>query len=173
MKRNFILLSIILISSAVLISCNRNNNSPNENESNFSELEYPYLCQKPPGMTPEVFAPGIISTGLNDCCSIFSSDGKEFYFGLGSGPDYIIVCTRVENRNWAKPEICPFTGKYNDSEPSMSYDGKKIVFRSNRPLNRAGKPDDGSDIWIVERRGSTWSEPRRLPFPINSDASDC
>jgi len=31
-------------------------------QSDFPKLTGPYLGQKPPGMTPEVFAPGIVST---------------------------------------------------------------------------------------------------------------
>jgi len=157
---------IYVISSLTFIFCDCSR------QNDFPVLKGPYLGQKPPGITPEVFAPGIISTGFNDYCSIFSPDGKEFYFGLGSGPDYVIICTRVENQNWAKPEICSFSGKYNDSEPSISYDGKRIAFRSYRPMNGEGKPKDDSDIWIVERTGSIWSEPTRLPPLINTDSSD-
>jgi hypothetical protein len=31
-------------------------------QSDFPHLKGPYLGQKPPGMTPEVFAPGIVSS---------------------------------------------------------------------------------------------------------------
>jgi len=49
-------------------------------ENNFPVLKGPYLGQNPPGMTPEVFAPNIISTDKRELNSVFSPDGKEFYF---------------------------------------------------------------------------------------------
>jgi len=40
----------------------------------------PYLGQKPPGLTPEPFAPGIVTTkGLEDG-GVFTTDMNEFYF---------------------------------------------------------------------------------------------
>jgi Tol biopolymer transport system component len=49
-------------------------------QDDFPILKGPYLGQKPPGMTPEIFAPGIVSTGLDELNSVFSPDGDEFYF---------------------------------------------------------------------------------------------
>jgi len=50
------------------------------NDSNFPVLEGAYLGQKPPGLTPEPFAPGIVSTTLYELFSAFTPDMKEFYF---------------------------------------------------------------------------------------------
>ncbi|MBE0664402.1 MAG: hypothetical protein IH584_01170 [Candidatus Aminicenantes bacterium] len=44
-------------------------------QKEFPKLTGPYLGQKPPGTTPELFAPGIVSTGLNELNSVFSPDG--------------------------------------------------------------------------------------------------
>lgn len=41
-----------------------------------------YFGQKPPGMTPEIFAPGFISTGKAELNSVFTPDGREFYFAI-------------------------------------------------------------------------------------------
>ena len=35
-----------------------------ETVSAFAELRGPYLGQEPPGLEPQIFAPGIVSTGL-------------------------------------------------------------------------------------------------------------
>jgi hypothetical protein len=52
------------------------------NEQAFPRLQGPYLGQKPPGMTPELFAPGLIA-GIEEHqnCLTFSPDGKEIYWG--------------------------------------------------------------------------------------------
>ena len=48
------------------------------------ELTGPYLGQTPPGMTPEIFAPGIVSLEeFHDFKGAFSADGKE-YLKLGA-----------------------------------------------------------------------------------------
>jgi len=47
----------------------------------FPVLRGPYLGQKPPGMAPEVFAPGIVTTELNEHGSpTFSPDLSEMYW---------------------------------------------------------------------------------------------
>src|SRR5262245_64730542 len=40
----------------------------------------PYLGQPVPGLTPELFAPGIVSTEAIELNGVFSPDGREFYF---------------------------------------------------------------------------------------------
>ncbi|MBE0655504.1 MAG: hypothetical protein IH594_17005, partial [Bacteroidales bacterium] len=49
-------------------------------QSDFSKLRGPYLGQNPPGLTPEIFAPGIISTEQFEFGGTFSPDGTEFFF---------------------------------------------------------------------------------------------
>jgi tetratricopeptide (TPR) repeat protein len=74
-------------------------------------LQGEYLGQKPPGLKPEVFAPGIVSTrGGHEFSCTFSPDGKEFYFNRG--PD-IFVC-RWEKEGWTAPEPAPFNSRYLD-----------------------------------------------------------
>lgn len=53
----------------------------------------PYLGQKPPGMIPEIFAPGIISTAKEELNSVFSLDGREFYFTRIEGDGDVIYCS--------------------------------------------------------------------------------
>ena len=53
----FVFTSLILI---LEIGCVKNG------EEDFPVLKGRYLGQKPPGTKPEIFAPGIISTGLTE-----------------------------------------------------------------------------------------------------------
>ena len=47
--------------------------------TNFPILKGPYLGQEPPGLKPEIFAPGIISTKkFKEFSGTFSPDGKEY-----------------------------------------------------------------------------------------------
>jgi hypothetical protein len=61
----------------LVLSANRLMSQPND----FPKLKGPYLGQKPPGMTPEIFAPGIVSSPeFIDFKGAFSPDGREYYF---------------------------------------------------------------------------------------------
>jgi len=72
MKQRWKLFVLISIAAILLTGCTKQND--------FHALGGPYLGQKPPGMTPEIFAPGITSTGHEEFKAVFSPDGKEPMF---------------------------------------------------------------------------------------------
>jgi hypothetical protein len=143
----------------------------------FPVLEGPYLGQKPPGMDPEVFAPGIICTeGGYELNSIFSPDGDEFYYEISTTmPEekkegryfYIIMVSKRVNGVWTKPEVAPFSGgEYMTVDICFSPDGNRFYFCSDRP-----NPWDASKnmhIWCVDRSDDGWSDPQILGPPIFS-----
>jgi hypothetical protein len=125
-----------------------------------------YLGQSCPGLTPEIFASGIVS--LKDRLEFnatFSPDGKEFYFTIGS-PNwnhYRIMYTKLENNRWTAPDTAEFcSGQYDDLEPSFTPDGQYLYFTSGRP------PSGIWDIWRIKRTENVWGEPEHLGEPINS-----
>ena len=155
---------LIVIFILIHISCS--------NRDDFPILKGPYLSQKPPGMTSEIFAPGIVSTEHSEFCSVFSQDGNEFYWSLSGAPYPAIVVMRQNNGRWLKPEIVSFSGKYLDYDMAFSPDGKRLFFCSRRPLGGSGPPTDHTDFWFVERHDNGWSEPRHLEAPVNSEAQE-
>ena len=70
-----------------------------------------YFGQKPPGMTPEVFAPGIVTTEAYEHGSpVFSKDLKEIYWTVNMEENEAFVtrltfAMRERNGKWHKPEI--------------------------------------------------------------------
>lgn len=137
-------------------------------KEDFPILKSPYLGQKPPGMTPEVFAPGIISTEKSELNSVFTPDGKEFYFTIKEpNKGYTIMYTKQEKNQWLKPKIVPFSGIYSDVDMCISHDGKRMFFCSMRPLRKGGKSPKGIQIWSVARVGNSWGEPKNLGSPVN------
>ena len=42
-----------------------------EAASTFPEMSGPYLGQQLPGLEPRLFAPGVVSTGMNELNSVF------------------------------------------------------------------------------------------------------
>ena len=59
-------------------------------DSDVPTIENPYLGQKPPGMTPIQFAPGLVSTEIYEYDGAFTPDMKSFYFIRRGGGKYKI-----------------------------------------------------------------------------------
>jgi len=140
--------------------------------SDFPVLKSPYLGQKPPGMTPEILAPGIVSTNAGEFGSTFTPDGREFYFAISGAPFTVIAFMKLADQGWTRPEIAPFSGKYGDWDLNFSPDGKKLYFTSDRPFSGKGPRMDNSNLWVVEKTKTGWSTPKSLGAPINTDGSD-
>jgi Tol biopolymer transport system component len=137
----------------------------------FPDLSGPYLGQTPPGPQPQLFAPGIISTGLGELNSVFTPDGKEFYYSVDIGPDWVIMVTRQTDAGWTTPEVAPFTREHSGVDLCISADGERLLFCSDRP--RPGRDVRGPmDIWMVQRTADgAWSEPVNLE-KVNSDGAE-
>jgi hypothetical protein len=125
---------------------------------------------------PELFEPGLISTGDFESHLEIAPDGKTLYF-LRSMPHFAfwtIYKSRLRGNRWSKPEIAPFSGHYNDADPFITVDGKLLYFISNRPL-RTGEsaPKADSDIWVMERQtDGRWGNPTNLGAPVNSSKNE-
>jgi hypothetical protein len=164
--------SILLL---VLILCKSTNISCQTITDDFPLLKGPYAGQVPPGTTPIVFAPGIISTGLYTRDIAMTNDGKEIYFCISDAATTSIFVTKLENNRWTEPAIAPFSGKgFFDFEPHISPDGKKFFFLSGRPPQ--GKdPKPGwfyQKIWMMNRVDNGWSEPQMLEEPVSSENNE-
>ncbi len=138
-------------------------------DKDFGQLSGAYLGQKPPGLIPEVFAPSIISTEKEELNSVFSSDGKEFFFVRIEGDVGIIYYSKEINGQWIKPEKMSFSAGADYVDINFSPDGQRLYFCSNRP----SKSSVGEmDIWYCERKGNLWSEPINVGLPVNSTKND-
>ncbi len=153
---------------------------PQENKNSkadFPVLKGPYLGQKPPGMTPEIFAPEIISTGLYERDIAITPDGTEFYYGLMFSNYVTIMESKLENGQWTEPQIASFASdmKYFYFEPCISPDGKKFLFLSTRP-DEGQEPKQGwvyQNIWAVDRQeDGSWGEPYGIGSPINTEGGE-
>lgn len=135
-------------------------------------LPGPYLGQKPPGDTPEIFSPGIVSTqNFDEYGCTFSPDGKEFYFSRRKGPyDVTILVTRQSGQGWTNPVEASFAAGYDCVEPHCSASGNKIIFQSTTPLPPSWNLPHSKTrfkLWIVERAGEDWGE----PYPLARELS--
>ena len=124
-----------------------------QEKSNYFVLSKdPYLGRKLPGLTPEIFAPGIISSSdhreLGGCT--FSTDGKEFYFTRSIKNDWVIMTSRLGSKGWTLPEPFKISEGFTALEPHITFDNRRIfwVWR--------GLKDKG--MYMAERTPDGWSE---------------
>jgi len=167
MKKTLLILSLLVLFNPLFAQI--------DTVPNFPDLKGPYLGQKAPGATPELFAPGIISNGLGNRDVTISPDGQEMYFTTHTAKfQYAsIIFSKQVNGSWIQPELAPFAtdSRYKYLEPAFSCDGKKLFFVSDRPKDGIGEPG-AEDIWVVDRVNDTWGEPYNLGEPVNFEGGD-
>lgn len=126
-----------------------------------------YLGQKPPDLTPEVFAPGIVSTNLPEFSCCVSPDAREIYFTrwipkFGSSR---ILFSHLTDTGWTEPEILPQIMDVQNLEPTMSPDGSQLFFGVWEYAQDSEEPS--FIIQYFERRDARWTGPLVLGYPFN------
>jgi len=135
---------------------------------NFPVLKGAYLGQKPPGLTPELFAPGIISTDAHEGSSGFDKESKHFVFQRIINGKVLTYEIERENNLWTQPKLVPFANMMENGDFVFAPDGKTLFFQSNTPVK--GLESDGriSNIWVIVRSKTGWTTPEPLDFTINT-----
>ena len=141
----------------------------------FPELTGKYLGQPAPGDSPVIFAPGIISAQehFEHSSLVFAPDYTEIFWSsdFTESGFYDIVHMKTENGRWSSPRLAAFNENHHAGNPLFSYDGGKLYFSSRRPpAGETGTSD--TNIWVVEKAGGSWSEPKLLDDVINSEQSE-
>lgn len=99
MKKAYFIL--VLVFASFLNACTTKTQNSKESDSHpdsYRDTENPYFGQKPPGLTAEIFAPGVISiNGRYEHSISFSPDLDEIYFTASKKrrrPKYLFFKTR-------------------------------------------------------------------------------
>lgn len=155
MKKLFKLFTVLFLVSNI--------STAQQTITNFSNLKGPYLGQTPPGMTPELFAPGIISTNNTDWTTAFSPDGLECFYTLQGLNNYnVLVYIKSVNGIWQKPELAPFHLPDHNADPFFAPGGNRLYFWANGPDKSGAESRDNSDIYYVDKVSDGWGKPVRL-----------
>ncbi|HAA20536.1 MAG TPA: hypothetical protein DCR93_13420 [Cytophagales bacterium] len=138
--KNYNLILLVLVLTPLLNACKTENDKANNNDSPI--IETAYFGEKPPGLTPKLFDPEIVSPeGLFESGK-FSPDMKEFYFTrrYGKYKERAFFVIRYENNSWSQ------VSETDIKWPLFSTDGNTIY---------VGKE-------FRERTETGWSEPKSL-----------
>jgi hypothetical protein len=160
------LIACSIITALVITGCG--NQSGREAEKEFPVLKGIFLGQELPGDTVRLFAPGIISTGMNERDAAFTWDGSEMFYTVFQDDLYVIMHTEEIDGTWTQPEAASFSGVYNDAEPIFTANRKGLYFISNRPVDGKEKDPMDYDIWYTYKTLEGWIEPVNLGAPVNS-----
>jgi hypothetical protein len=133
------------------------------NTPGASDPAGPYLGQTPPGTTPQVFAPGIVSSpDFSEYSGTFSGDGNEYYFyRFSPSTKSEILVSRLVDDAWTTPAPLPLTAAFGAGEPHITLDNRRLYFMWDRPV-AAGQSGDanGFGYYVADRTTGGWSEPR-------------
>lgn len=109
----------------------------------------------------------------------FSADGDTVFFDRSpTATSKTIMIARKAGGAWGKATVAPFSGRWFDQNPVLAPDGSYLLFDSDRPVTPSGKPlvqtlfgrpQPGSNIWRVDRKGEGWGEPVWLGPGVNTD----
>lgn len=101
-------------------------------KTEFPKLEGPYLGQKPPGMTPQKFAPNIIGKKYRDRGISISPELNEIYFSRRLGHrDWVLIRLKAENNQWSESVVMPRVGRpILGPQGKTMYLGRKYMTRT-------------------------------------------
>jgi outer membrane protein OmpA-like peptidoglycan-associated protein len=79
-----------------------------------------------------------------------------------------IYSATQKNYQWGKIKELPFNSdEYDTAHPSISVDGQRLYFSSNRPEGFGGM-----DLWVSVRQDETWGKPINLGRGVNTTKNE-
>ncbi len=130
-----------------------------------------YFGLTPPGETPVLFAPAIL-TSLSAFVGAptFSPDGTQCFVSVAAA-DYetpsTLYYSEYANGTWKPFLKAPFlSGFVSFCESVFSADGKTLTFTGKKSASGS------MDFWTVEYTVHGWGTPVCMPAPINSAANE-
>lgn len=140
----------------------------------FPALSGPYLGQEAPRQRAGLFLDGVISMeDAPEMSAAFSEDGRELYYCARHEGRWAIFVTQEKGGAWLTPRPMAFTSEFTDRDLTISPDGRRIYFGSDRPRTRGGPRLDRLDVVYTERMtDGHWSDPVNVGPAVNTEAGE-
>lgn len=132
-----------------------------------------YLSRKKDGEWSEALPVRAINTPDNEGAAAISGDGKTLVFTACNRPEGMGSCdifqSLLKDTGWTRPEPIPGVNSVHwDSQPTLSPDGRAMIFSSERPGGYGGR-----DLWItVKNKQDRWIEPVNLGPAVNTPGNE-
>ncbi len=111
-----------------------------------------------------------INTHYNEASPTITPDGRRLFLTICESPENYGACdiwvSDKVGEEWVVPvNLGPtINGKFKDTQPCLSGDGRSLYFVSNRKGGQGG-----FDIWVSNlQKDGTWGEPENLGADINT-----
>ncbi len=125
---------------------------------------------------PVIFAPGQVSTGMNERDIVISPDGRTIYYGVMDLGLVTVMMTRDLGNRWSVPVTVPFHAhqEFACFEPTLGSGGNEVFFLSNQaaPGQTQGRGWANQNIFHSRFADGRWSPPEALPAPVTTDAAE-
>ena len=141
---------------------------------NFSDLFYAEKDGNGQFKKPIVFE-GRINEKFHDGTATFDKSGTRMYFSRNSEGknskevnDLKIYSADLVEGVWTNIKAASFNdAEFATCHPTLSPDGRYLYFSSNRPGGIGGM-----DLYVVNKRGNSWSTPRNLGPTVNTPSNE-
>ena len=131
----------------------------------------PYLGQKLPGITPELFAPSIVNTDDIEINTVFNSSFTELFFTRIIDGSFVIHHSELIDDNWTSPQPIQM---YSDQDansvaidPSITQDGITMYFLGVNPVDRSN--NSKPDIYRSQKIDGKWQIASKVEYPISTE----
>ena len=164
MKKISVILCLLTLTTVTLFS----------QQTGFPRLQGQYFGQEPPGTTPEIFAPDIVSTENRVYANVtLNPDLTETCWTLNTADTTVynggIIISRLVKGEWTAPEEISFLPKeYSHRSPYFGLNGRRLYFQGYLKINQGW--DQMEKFFYVERMTEGWSAPLLLDTIFNKYA---
>ena len=144
------------------------NNAPTQSAGPLSR----YFGQTPPGLSPERFAPGVVSTAAIEINGVFAPDFREFVFARRLDDVFTLFRSTLESGQWSAPQplrLYPEGAAGVAVDMAISPDGHEMFFLG-RFKPGVAPLEAPFDIWVSRRKDGGWTTAEIVPAPVSTDA---
>tara|TARA_R100000935_G_scaffold13736_4_gene27540 strand:- start:122873 stop:123778 length:906 start_codon:yes stop_codon:yes gene_type:complete len=144
---------ILFVTALAMNACNNVEHKSKGNKE--KKLEEFYLGQKPPGLTPIPFAPGLVSTEIYEYDGAFTPDMKAFYF-IRRGEEH-------KTSAFYEYKYNEINGEWKKSEIASPWIGRPVISPDGQTMHLGDR--------YLEKTEAGWSELQKLEPPTVSNDS--
>ena len=161
---------LLLIVVGAISGCLSGNNMSDK----ALNIQGDYFGQALPGDSAVLFAPNVISSGMNERDFTISPNGNEIFFcrEVGNFKYTTIFYTKRVGNVWSTPEVFEYCTNphFKYIEPHISPDGSKLFFISTMPVDSSSVGNE--DIWVSVKEDGKWTNPQNLGSPVNTNSKE-